>query len=57
MLVEGVLALLSNQNTWDSSYNELLDRLHLPTLAQRRLHLSLCFIYVQDYPRVTVFSS
>ncbi len=31
--------------TWDSSYNELLDRLHLPTLAQRRLHLSLCFMY------------
>ncbi len=26
------------------SYNELLDRLHLPTLAQRRLHLSLCFM-------------
>ncbi len=32
--------------TWDSSYNdELLDRLHLPTLAQRRLHLSLCVMY------------
>ncbi len=30
---------------WDFSYNELLDRLHLPTLAQRRLHLSLCFLY------------
>ncbi len=30
---------------WDYSYNELLDRLHLPTLAQRRLHLSLCFMY------------
>ena len=27
---------------WDSSYNELLERLHLPTLAQRRLHLSSC---------------
>ena len=31
--------------TWDCSYNELLDRLQLPTLAQRRLHLSLCFMY------------
>ena len=30
---------------WDSSNNELLDRLHLPTLAQRRLYLSLCFMY------------
>ena len=29
----------------DSSYNELLERLHLPTLAQHRLHLSLCFMY------------
>ena len=31
--------------TWDSSYDELLKRLHLLTLEQRRLHLSLCFMY------------
>ena len=31
--------------TWDCSDNEPLDRLQLPTLAQHRLHLSLCFMY------------
>ena len=31
--------------TWDCSYNEPLDRLQLPTLAQHKLHLSLCFMY------------
>ena len=35
----------SRAKIWDSSYNELLERLHLPTPAQRRLHLSLCFMY------------
>ena len=32
---------------WDSSYmyHELLETLHLPTLAQCRLHLSLCLMY------------
>ncbi len=35
--------------TWHSSYNELLDRLHQPTLAQRRLHLSLSFMYRTGY--------
>ena len=30
---------------WDSSNNELLDRLHLPRLAQHRLYLSPCFMY------------
>ena len=41
--------------TWDCSYNDLLDRLQLPTLAQCRLHLSLCFMYY--YSWVNVFSS
>ena len=30
---------------WDWSYHELLMKLHLPTLTQRRLHIDLCLIY------------
>ncbi len=32
-------------NNWDGGYDELLDMLELPTLAQRRLHMRLCFMY------------
>jgi hypothetical protein len=31
--------------TWDSSYYELLTKLHLPSLAQLRLHMNLCLMY------------
>ena len=30
---------------WDWSYHELLVKLHLPTLTQRRLHINLCLMY------------
>jgi len=30
---------------WDWSYHELLAKLHLPTLTQRRLHINLCLLY------------
>ena len=30
---------------WDSNYYELLDRLRVPTLANRRLHTDLCLLY------------
>ena len=30
---------------WDAGYHELLDRLDLPSLAQRRLHTRLCYVY------------
>ena len=30
---------------WDWSYHELLAKLHLPTLTQRRLHIDLCLMY------------
>ena len=30
---------------WDSSCHDLLDKLRLPTLAQRRLHVDLCLMY------------
>ena len=30
---------------WDAGYHELLDMLDLPSLAQRRLHTRLCYVY------------
>jgi len=30
---------------WDWSYHELLAKLHLPTLTERRLHIDLCLMY------------
>ena len=30
---------------WGWSYHELLAKLHLPTLTQRRLHIDLCLMY------------
>ena len=35
---------ICNKN-WDDAYHELLDMLDLPSLAQRRLHTRLCYVY------------
>ena len=46
---------------WDSSYHDLLDKLRLPTLAQRRLHVDLCLMYkiihgLMYFPPVITFA-
>ena len=40
-----VSALRCRDKNWDAGYHELLDMLDLPSLAQRRLHTRLCYVY------------